>query len=117
VSSNTPVEFLLRRDRWLAGGALAVAFVLCWAWLVPMARTVEKDGMMCGVVSWAMVDTWEPGQFGAGFFRDGRHLIDFLQGEGEWFFAQNVFGRSHGLDTPFGMEMVWQAVVNDIDCV
>jgi len=61
VSSSTPVEHLLRRDRWLAGSALVVAVVLCWAWLVPMARTMEKDGMMCGVASWAMVDTWEPG--------------------------------------------------------
>jgi predicted metal-binding membrane protein len=61
VSSSTPVETLLRRDRWLVVGALAVAVVLCWAWLVPMARTMEKEGMMCGVASWAMVDTWEPG--------------------------------------------------------
>jgi predicted metal-binding membrane protein len=57
--SSTPVEILLRRDRWLIGGALAVAVVLCWGWLVPMARTMEQDGMMCGVASWAMVETWE----------------------------------------------------------
>jgi predicted metal-binding membrane protein len=61
VSSSTPIEILLRRDRGLASGALAVAIVLCWLWLVPMARTMEKEGMMCGVASWAMVDTWEPG--------------------------------------------------------
>ena len=59
MSSRTPVETLLRRDRWLVGGALIAAVALCWAWLVPMARTMEKDGMMCGVASWAMVDTWE----------------------------------------------------------
>jgi predicted metal-binding membrane protein len=59
VSATTPVEMLLRRDRWLAGGALVIVVVLCWAWLVPMARTMEREGMMCGVASWAMVDTWE----------------------------------------------------------
>jgi predicted metal-binding membrane protein len=61
VNGSTPIEVLLRRDRWLVGGALAVAVVLCWAWLVPMAREMEKEGMMCGVASWAMVDTWSPG--------------------------------------------------------
>ena len=61
VSHSTPVESLLRRDRWVTVGALVTAFLLCWAWLVPMARTLEKEGMMCGVASWAMVDTWEPG--------------------------------------------------------
>lgn len=60
---STPVEVLLRRDRWLVGGALLTAVALCWWWLVPMARTVEKDGMMCGVASWGMVDTWDARHF------------------------------------------------------
>ena len=58
MSSVTPVEILLRRDRWLVGAVLVIAVTLCWAWLVPMARTMEREGMMCGVASWAMVDTW-----------------------------------------------------------
>lgn len=60
MSRRTPVEALLLRDRWLVAIALLVAVTLCWAWLVPMARTMEREGMMCGVASWAMVDTWEP---------------------------------------------------------
>lgn len=64
MNGTTPVESLLRRDRWLVGGALVIAVGLCWAWLVPMARTMEREGMMCGVASWAMVDTWEIGHLG-----------------------------------------------------
>ena len=60
MSSVTPIEILLRRDRWLVGAVLVIAVTLCWAWLVPMARTMEREGMMCGVASWAMVDTWSP---------------------------------------------------------
>jgi predicted metal-binding membrane protein len=59
----TRIEAILRRDRWIVGGALAVAVALCWIWLVPMAVQVKREGMMCGVASWAMVDTWGLGHF------------------------------------------------------
>jgi predicted metal-binding membrane protein len=55
--SRTPLESLLRRDRWLVGGALAVAVALCWAWLVPMAR--DMYGPMTGAAAWMMTDNWD----------------------------------------------------------
>lgn len=54
---STPVETILRRERWIVGGALAVAVALCWAWLVPMALQLKREGMMCGVTSWVTCDT------------------------------------------------------------
>ena len=57
MSNSTPLEALLRRDRWLVGGSLAVAIVLCWAWLVPMGR--DMYGAMDGAAAWMMTDTWD----------------------------------------------------------
>lgn len=57
---RSPIERIVRRDRWIVGAALAIAIALCWVWLLPMAFEVKREGMMCGVASWAMVDTWEP---------------------------------------------------------
>ena len=53
----TPLEVLLRRDRWLIGAALAATLALCWAWLVPMAR--DMYGPMTGPAAWMMTDTWD----------------------------------------------------------
>ena len=55
--SRTPLESLLRRDRWLVGGALAAAIALCWAWVVPMGR--DMYGPMTGAAAWMMTDTWD----------------------------------------------------------
>jgi predicted metal-binding membrane protein len=55
--STTSVESLMRRDRWVVSGALAIAVALCWVWLVPMALEMKRDGMMCGVTSWMTCDT------------------------------------------------------------
>lgn len=57
MSGRTRIESLVRRDRWLVGGALGVAVALSWAWLVPMAVQMKRDGMMCGVTSWVTCDT------------------------------------------------------------
>ena len=57
VETRTSLETLLRRDRWLVGGALVVAVALCWAWLVPMAR--DMYGPMTGAGAWMMTDTWD----------------------------------------------------------
>lgn len=57
MSSPTTLESLLRRDRWLVGGALAVVIVLCWAWIVPMA--IDMYGSMSGSSAWMMTDTWD----------------------------------------------------------
>jgi predicted metal-binding membrane protein len=55
--SRTSVESLLLRDRLLVGGALVAAVVLCWAWIVPMAR--DMYGPMTGPSAWMMTDTWD----------------------------------------------------------
>jgi predicted metal-binding membrane protein len=55
--SSTSLETLLRRDRWLVGGALAAACALCWAWLVPMGR--DMYGAMDGAAAWMMTGRWD----------------------------------------------------------
>ena len=57
MSSRTPLETLLRRDRWLVGAALAVVIVLCWAWIVPMA--IDMYGSMTGPSAWMMAGRWD----------------------------------------------------------
>lgn len=57
MSAATHLEKLLRRDRWLIGLALAAIIVLCWAWLVPMAR--DMYGPMTGASAWMMTNTWD----------------------------------------------------------
>ncbi len=54
---RTSLESLLRQDRWLVGGALAVTVALCWAWIVPMAR--DMYGAMTGPAAWMMTDRWD----------------------------------------------------------
>ncbi|MFZ5496191.1 MAG: DUF2182 domain-containing protein [Verrucomicrobiota bacterium] len=58
MSDRTRIEDWVRRDRWLAGGALAVATALCWAWIVPMAR--DMYGAMDGASAWMMGDDGTP---------------------------------------------------------
>jgi predicted metal-binding membrane protein len=57
ASARTPVEALVRRDRWLAGAALSAATVLCWAWIVAMAR--DMYGPMTGASAWMMGGVWD----------------------------------------------------------
>ena len=57
MSNRTPLESLLRRDRWLVGGALGFAVLLCWAWLVPMGR--DMYGPMTGAAAWMMREDWD----------------------------------------------------------
>jgi len=56
VNDRTPLESLLRRDRWLIGGSLVAAIVLCWAWIVPMA--FDMYGSMKGSAAWMMTSNW-----------------------------------------------------------
>lgn len=65
TQARTSVESLLRRDRWLIGGALVAASALCWGWIIPMAR--EMDRMLCGDTSWMMANNWSPGHLAALF--------------------------------------------------
>lgn len=57
MGDRTSLESLLRRDRWLIGGALAVAIALCWACIVPMAR--DMYGAMTGPAAWMMTGRWD----------------------------------------------------------
>lgn len=59
MNDRTSLETLLRRDRWWVGGALAVAVLLCWAWIVPMAW--DMYGAMTGASAWMMTPTWDLG--------------------------------------------------------
>ena len=52
VSRRTALEAALVRDRWVVGGALAIAVLLCWAWIVPMA--LDMYGAMSGPSAWMM---------------------------------------------------------------
>ena len=52
---NTALEILLRRERlWILTG-LAAAFLMCWAWIVPMA--LDMYGPMHGASKWMTADT------------------------------------------------------------
>lgn len=57
MAQLTPLENLLRRERWLVGLTLFIAVALCWAWLIPMAR--DMYGPMTGASAWMMRDTWD----------------------------------------------------------
>jgi len=59
MAQLTPLENLLRRERWLVGLTLFIAVALCWAWLIPMAR--DMYGPMTGASAWMMRDTWDLG--------------------------------------------------------
>ncbi|MGH8019343.1 MAG: DUF2182 domain-containing protein [Opitutaceae bacterium] len=57
MDARTSVESLLRRDRWLVGGSLALAVALCGTWIVPMCR--DMYGAMDGSAAWMMTDRWD----------------------------------------------------------
>ncbi len=57
VPDRTSLETLLRRDRWLVGGALTLTVALCWIWIVPMAR--DMYGAMTGPSAWMMTNQWD----------------------------------------------------------
>ncbi len=57
MRERTSLEFLLLRDRWIIGATLAIAAVLCWAWIVPMA--VDMYGPMTGPSAWMMTHHWD----------------------------------------------------------
>lgn len=57
MCERTSFEHLLLRDRWLIGGALALAIALCWAWIAPMAR--DMYGAMDGPAAWMMTEHWD----------------------------------------------------------
>ncbi|HEX5048541.1 MAG TPA: DUF2182 domain-containing protein [Gammaproteobacteria bacterium] len=52
MTTRSALESALVRDRWLVGGALAVAVLLSWAWIVPMA--LDMYGSMSGPSAWMM---------------------------------------------------------------
>jgi predicted metal-binding membrane protein len=60
VTERSALEAALIRDRWLVGGALAVAIVLCWGWIVPMA--LDMYGDMSGSAAWMMATRWSARQ-------------------------------------------------------
>lgn len=59
ATEGTPLEALVRRDRLLAGAALSAATIVCWAWIVAMAR--DMYGPMTGASAWMMGGVWDTG--------------------------------------------------------
>jgi predicted metal-binding membrane protein len=57
LSDETTLETVLKHDRWLTAGALAIVVLLCWSWIVPMAR--DMYGTMLGPASWMMEPEWD----------------------------------------------------------
>lgn len=55
MNQPTALELALRRDRWWVLGSLGLMLLLCWAWIVPMAR--DMYGAMDGASAWMMRDT------------------------------------------------------------
>jgi predicted metal-binding membrane protein len=56
-SQRSRLEAALLRDRWWIGASLIASVLLCWAWIVPMAR--DMYGSMQGPSSWMMVRSWD----------------------------------------------------------
>ena len=52
MTAITALETALRRDRRWVAGALSLAVLLCWAWIVPMAR--DMYGAMNGASAWML---------------------------------------------------------------
>ncbi len=57
MTDETTLETALKHDRWLTAGALAIVVLLCWSWIVPMAR--DMYGAMDGPASWMMAPEWD----------------------------------------------------------
>jgi predicted metal-binding membrane protein len=57
VSGSTALETALKYDRWFTAGALLLAIVLAWAWIVPMA--LDMYGAMSGPAAWMMTTQWD----------------------------------------------------------
>ena len=53
----TPIERALLYDRWIIAAGLVIVTLLCWLWLVPMARDMYGD--MDGPSAWMMTSTWD----------------------------------------------------------
>ncbi len=58
----TLLERLVRQDRTIASAGLIIVTLLCWLWIVPMAR--DMYGSMTGASAWMMRAAW-----------DTRHLV------------------------------------------
>ncbi|HZF17106.1 MAG TPA: DUF2182 domain-containing protein [Steroidobacteraceae bacterium] len=55
---RSALETALLRDRWLVGGSLAIAVLLAWAWIIPMA--IDMNGGMSGSAAWMMAPRASP---------------------------------------------------------
>jgi predicted metal-binding membrane protein len=53
----TLLELILRHERRMLAAALIAIPVLCWAWIVPMAR--DMYGTMAGASAWMMTPVWD----------------------------------------------------------
>jgi predicted metal-binding membrane protein len=56
-SLSTFVETVLHYDRQILIAALVAVPVICWAWIVPMAR--DMYGVMSGPSAWMMTAVWD----------------------------------------------------------
>ena len=57
LNDKTALETALNHDRWLAAAGLSIVVLLCWSWIVPMAR--DMYGAMDGPASWMMAPEWD----------------------------------------------------------
>ena len=57
MSGNTALETALKHERWLTAGALLLAILLSWSWIVPMA--LDMYGSMSGAAAWMMTTRWD----------------------------------------------------------
>ena len=57
MSDSTALETALKHDRWFTAGALLLAVLLSWAWIVPMA--LDMYGAMSGPSAWMMTTNWD----------------------------------------------------------
>jgi len=63
----TALESLIRRDRWLVGGALAVLTAICWLYLVDMTAMLGGMDMNAMVDGMSMIRPWTASDFAVMF--------------------------------------------------
>lgn len=61
TAADSPLESLLRRDRWIVGGALAALTALCWVYLFRMAEGMQTSSATQGMG----IDSWDARDFAA----------------------------------------------------
>ena len=63
MPEGTALEAIVRRDRWIVGGALAIVTILCWLYLIDMATGMGEMDMRGMSEGMSMIRPWTAADF------------------------------------------------------